>query len=50
MNDPIEMTNYSSWGPADDGRIKPDLVADGQMLLSTSIEDDEAYIEITGTS
>ncbi len=24
-----EMTNFSSWGPTDDGRIKPTLVADG---------------------
>jgi hypothetical protein len=25
----VVMTNFSSWGPTDDGRIKPDLVASG---------------------
>jgi hypothetical protein len=25
----VVMTSYSSWGPTDDGRIKPDLVASG---------------------
>ncbi|MFB6200089.1 MAG: S8 family serine peptidase [Candidatus Nanohaloarchaea archaeon] len=29
VDDSGEMTSYSSWGPTDDGRIKPDLVADG---------------------
>lgn len=29
------MTSYSSFGPADDGRIKPDLVANGDALTST---------------
>jgi len=30
----VEMTTFSSWGPADDGRIKPDLVGNGYELLS----------------
>ncbi len=29
------MTSYSSYGPSDDGRIKPDLVANGEALTST---------------
>ena len=29
VDDNGSMTSYSSWGPTDDGRIKPDLVADG---------------------
>lgn len=29
VNDTGGMTSYSSWGPTDDGRIKPTLVADG---------------------
>jgi len=29
VGDNGKMTPYSSWGPTDDGRIKPDLVADG---------------------
>ena len=28
-SDNDRMTNYSSWGPLDDGRIKPDIVASG---------------------
>ena len=28
------MTAFSSWGPAGDGRIKPDVVADGANVLS----------------
>src|SRR5690606_35233640 len=27
------MTGFSSWGPSDDGRIKPDLVAVGQDVM-----------------
>ncbi|WP_432695172.1 S8 family serine peptidase [Marinobacterium sp. YM272] len=29
------MAPFSSWGPTDDGRIKPDLVGNGVFLLST---------------
>ncbi len=32
------MTNYSSWGPTDDGRIKPDVVAKGDHVLSTMLD------------
>lgn len=30
-----EMTDFSGWGPADDGRVKPDLCANGEGLYST---------------
>ncbi len=33
----IVMTAFSSWGPADDGRVKPDLVAPGRDLFSTTL-------------
>jgi hypothetical protein len=46
----ISMTSYSSWGPTDDGRIKPDLVANGQKLLSVSYAADDAYLPMSGTS
>ena len=31
----VQMTAFSGWGPTDDGRIKPDLVANGWLLMST---------------
>lgn len=30
------LSNYSAWGPTDDGRIKPDLVGVGSNIYSTS--------------
>jgi hypothetical protein len=35
LSDTDVMTSFSSWGPTDDGRIKPDLCANGTSLLST---------------
>ena len=46
----IKSASYSNWGPTDDGRIKPDLVATGNDLLSTSDADDEAIFRDSGTS
>jgi hypothetical protein len=31
----VIMSDFSSWGPTDDGRIKPDLVGNGVFLYST---------------
>ena len=44
------MTDFSSWGPADDGRIKPDIVANGVELLSPISTDDNRYGWMSGTS
>ncbi|WP_175517773.1 S8 family serine peptidase [Planctomicrobium piriforme] len=33
----VRTTNFSSWGPADDGRIKPDVIASGHAMLATAI-------------
>lgn len=44
------MSYYSSWGPTDDGRIKPDLVANGENLYSTISTNDTAYDTMRGTS
>ncbi len=30
----VVMTDFSSWGPADDGRIKPDICGNGSSLFS----------------
>ncbi|MBN2355241.1 S8 family serine peptidase [candidate division KSB1 bacterium] len=50
LNIASKMTDYSSWGPADDGRIKPDLVTNGQDVYSTSSTADDAYATLNGTS
>lgn len=44
------MTSFSSWGPADDGRIKPDLVANGNQVYSALCSSDSAYGNMSGTS
>jgi hypothetical protein len=46
----VVMTDFSSWGPTDDGRIKPDLVADGVNVLSCIGTADNAYGIFSGTS
>ncbi|NBV96228.1 MAG: hypothetical protein EBT30_01510, partial [Verrucomicrobia bacterium] len=44
------MTYFSSWGPCDDGRIKPDVVANGWDLYSCSSSSDSSYTSYSGTS
>ena len=44
------MSSFSSWGPCDDGRIKPDVVADGVSVFSTLSTTDNAYGTMSGTS
>ncbi|MCK5850913.1 MAG: S8 family serine peptidase, partial [Kiritimatiellae bacterium] len=44
------MAAYSCWGPTDDGRIKPDIVANGASLYSSSSASDTSYVDISGTS
>jgi hypothetical protein len=46
----IQITSFSSWGPTDDGRIKPDLVADGIRVTSTSNAGVNSYTSLSGTS
>ena len=46
----IVMSSFSGWGPTDDGRIKPDLVANGINLLSSVASSDTAYANASGTS
>lgn len=47
-NSSVIMSSFSSWGPTDDGRIKPDLVAAGVGLNSTSTNN--GYTTLSGTS
>lgn len=44
------MSLFSSWGPTDDGRIKPDVVADGVNVTSSIATSDSAYATFSGTS
>jgi hypothetical protein len=44
------MASFSSWGPTDDGRIKPDIVTNGINLYSTNSSADDSYATYSGTS
>lgn len=46
----VVMSPFSSWGPTDDGRIKPDLVADGINVTSTIATGNSNYGAESGTS
>ena len=46
----VNLAGFSSCGPADDGRIKPDIVANGIGLISTYSSADDAYTSSSGTS
>ncbi|TKG95744.1 T9SS type A sorting domain-containing protein [Puteibacter caeruleilacunae] len=46
----IEITSFSSWGPTDDGRIKPDICGNGWKLKSSSSYADDSYETFSGTS
>ena len=46
----VTMSSFSSWGPTDDGRIKPDVVANGVSVYSTYDNSTTAYNSISGTS
>ncbi len=46
----VVMSSFSGWGPTDDGRIKPDIVANGIGLYSSLSTHDSAYASYNGTS
>ena len=46
----VLSSSFSAWGPTDDGRIKPDLVANGSSLLSAAENNNTDYITLSGTS
>ena len=46
----VVMAFFSSWGPTDDGRIKPDIVANGIDVTSSVATGDDHYGEMQGTS
>lgn len=47
-----KISSFSSWGPTDDGRIKPDVVADGVDVVSSlgSTTSNNSYASFSGTS
>ncbi|GAA4458282.1 hypothetical protein GCM10023189_30270 [Nibrella saemangeumensis] len=44
------LASFSSWGPTDDGRIKPDIVGVGVSVLSASSAGANRYVSQSGTS
>ncbi len=46
----VAMSSFSAWGPTDDGRIKPDIVADGVQVLSSISTSTTSYASFDGTS
>ncbi|WCO03381.1 S8 family serine peptidase [Psychroserpens ponticola] len=46
----VVMSNFSSWGPTDDGRIKPDISAKGVDTYSSISSANDAYGFLSGTS
>ncbi|MGB2613556.1 MAG: S8 family serine peptidase [Phycisphaerae bacterium] len=51
-HDPATITtnSFSSYGPTDDGRIKPDVVGNGNSLYSSLASTDSSYGSMSGTS
>lgn len=50
VNIEAKMSAFSSWGPTDDGRIKPDIVTDGIGVYSCYGTGDNQYYTSDGTS
>ena len=46
----VIISGFSSWGPTDDGRIKPDIVANGVSVYSASSSGNADYTTMSGTS
>jgi hypothetical protein len=44
------LSSFTSWGPTDDGRIKPDIVANGDGVYSALNGSNSAYGTYSGTS
>ncbi|MBS1632703.1 MAG: S8 family serine peptidase, partial [Bacteroidetes bacterium] len=46
----VQMSSFSSWGPSDDGRIKPEISMKGVNVWSTLQTSNNAYGYMSGTS
>lgn len=50
VDDDENMAYFSSWGPTDDGRLKPEIVATGVDLVSCINWGENEYTALSGTS
>jgi hypothetical protein len=48
-SDPYGMSDFACWGPTDDGRIKPDVVAKGVSVLSSTFFVDQDTSDVIST-
>lgn len=46
----VTMSSFSNWGPTDDGRIKPDISAQGVNVTSSTSDSDTSTDTYSGTS
>ncbi len=46
----VKMSSFSCWGPTDDGRVKPDVVAKGVDVYSSTASSNSSYASFNGTS
>ncbi|MBU0637333.1 MAG: S8 family serine peptidase, partial [Planctomycetes bacterium] len=46
----VSMSSFSSYGPPDDGRVKPDICGNGISLYSTDDDSNSDYTTLSGTS
>lgn len=46
----VNMSSFSSWGPSDDGRVKPDISAKGVNTFSSTATNNASYSSFSGTS
>jgi len=46
----VSVAYFSSWGPTDDGRVKPDISGMGVNVLSCGVTNPQSYIVLSGTS
>lgn len=46
----VAISSFSSWGPTDDGRVKPDVVGKGVNVYSSTASTNNSYSQMSGTS
>lgn len=46
----VNIAPFSSWGPPDDGRVKPDISAKGVNTFSSTANSNASYANFSGTS